>query len=198
MLLVLTLFLSLTPYQARSRPVGSDITLEGFVTVPSGVFSSFMGDNGFVLSDKITGIYVVTDNKGYRSLGSAVEVTGRLADNGHGLLVLRARSIRPQKGRSLIRPWKMDSPALHEVYEGKLVQAQGEVLRFSDDLPYGHKLFLRLASGKEMQVFLPVGTKPDAALLAPGRRLEVVGFCAQYDQVYELVVRSPKDLRVLP
>ena len=193
MLPLLAVLLALTPHQARSRPEGSSITLEGHVTVPSGIFASFMGDNGFVLGDHITGIYVATDNRGYRSMGSAVEVTGTLADNGHGMLILRARAIRPQKGRSLFKPWPQERAALGEFYEGKIVRTEGEVLRLTSDLPYGHKLFLRHAGG-ELQVFLPPGTRPAEALLAPGRRLQVTGFCAQYDKVYEIVVRSAKDV----
>jgi hypothetical protein len=193
--LLLALLLALDPREARKRPIGSDITVEGFVTVPSGVFSSFMGDNGFVLGDSVTGIYIATDNTGYRSLGSAVEVTGRLADNGRGLLILNARTIRPQKGRSLIKPWTLDGPALSEFYEGKLVRAKGEVVRFQDDRPYGSKLILKLPAGGELQVFLPVGAKPEDAMLTPGRKLEVTGFCAQFGRVYELVARSPKDLK---
>lgn len=198
MVLLLAFLLALTPNQARKRPLGSDITLEGFVTVPSGAFQSFMSDNGFVLSDAITGIYVATDNKGYRSLGSAVEVTGTLADNGHGLLILKARSIRPQKGRRLIQPWPLEGNSLTELDEGKLLKATGVVLRLTDDLPYGYKLWLKLPAGGEIQVFLPPATRPTGDLLTPGNHIEVIGFCAQYDRVYEIVPRSAKDLRPLP
>ena len=98
------LLLALTPHQARQRPLGSTVTLEGNVTVPSGVFGSFMNDNGFVLSDPLSGIYVVTQNRAYRGLGSRVRVIGTLADTGHGLLVLRAVSITSEKGHRLIKP----------------------------------------------------------------------------------------------
>jgi len=190
------LLVALEPYHARQRPLGSQITLTGYVTVPSGVFSSFLNDNGFVLSDSITGIYVATDNKGYRGLGSAVEVSGTLADNGHGLLIFRARDIRLAKGRRLIRPWKHEGEALSEFHEGKLLETEGEVVRYQPDAQYGNKLFLRRGS-VDLQIFLPrqVTLAPD--LTTPGKRLRVVGFCAQYDRTYEIVPRSAKDVRLV-
>ncbi len=195
MIPLLTLLLVLTPSQARKRPLGSTLHLEGHVTVASGLFSSFMNDNGFVLGDANNGIYVTTQNPGYRSVGSLVEVHGTLADNGHGLLVLRALDIRPQRGHRLISPWKIEREVIDEFYEGKLVQTEGEVIRLENDLPAGHKLFLRRGAGPELQVFIPPAVKLDTALLTPGRLLKVTGFCAQYDRIYEIVVRSAKDFK---
>ena len=189
------LLLALTPHQARQRPLGSTVALEGHVTVPSGVVGSFMNDNGFVLSDPLSGIYVATGNRAYRSLGTSLRVIGTLADNGHGLLVLRAVSISAQKGHRLIKPWPVSGPRLDEFYEGKIVQAEGEVIRIENDLPAGHKLFLRPGPGPEMQVFLPPSVQVDPALLTAGRRIQVTGFCAQYNQTYEIVVRSNRDLK---
>ena len=192
------LLLALTPHQARQRPLGSTVTLEGNVTVPSGVFRSFMNDNGFVLSDPLSGIYVVTQNRAYRSLGSRVRVIGTLADNGHGLLVLRAVSITSEKGHRPIKPWPVSGPRLDEFYEGKIVQTEGVVIRIENDLPAGHKLFLHpgpSGPSPEMQVFLPPSVPVDPALLTAGRRIQVTGFCAQYGQTYEIVVRSDRDLK---
>ena len=191
----LVMLLALTPHQARQRPLGSTLALEGNVTVPSGVFGSFMNDNGFVLSDPLSGIYVTTENRAYRSLGASVRVIGTLADNGHGMLVLRAVSIASQKGHRLIAPWPVSGPRLDEFYEGKIVQTEGEVIRLENDHPAGHKLFLRRGPGPEIQVFLPPSVKLDAALLTAGRRIQVTGFCAQYNQTYEIVVRSHRDLK---
>ena len=44
-------------------------------------------------------------------------------------------------------------------------------------------------------VFLPPSVPVDPALLTAGRRIQVTGFCAQYGQIYEIVVRSPRDLK---
>ena len=46
-----------------------------------------------------------------------------------------------------------------------------------------------------MQVFLPPSVQVDPALLSAGRRIQVTGFCAQYNETYEIVVRSHRDLK---
>lgn len=195
LLFTAALLLALTPHQARQRPLGSTVTVDGFVTVPSGVFNSFMQDQGFVLNDPISGIYSQTQNKGYRSLGSAVEVRGELAEE-HGLLVLRARHIRLKRGHRLISPRRIELSQVDEIREGQIVRLEGEVARpLVDDLPAGYKLFLRGAGTNEVQVFLPPSVHPDPAMLTPGRRLEVTGWCAQYNQTYEVIVRSARDLQ---
>jgi hypothetical protein len=195
MLITVVLLLAMSPHNARTRPLGSTVTLEGFVTVQSGVFSSFMNDNGFVLGDALSGIYVATDNKGYRSIGTALVVRGVLADH-NGLLILRATDIRLAKGRSLFRPRKIELDQVDEMREGQLVQVEGELARAPvNDLPAGYKLFLRQAPGtREVQVFVPASVRLDKALLTPGRRLRITGWCAQYGQTYEVVVRKANDI----
>ena len=108
-----------------------------------------------MLGNDITGIYVATQNRGYRSLGSAVEV------------------------------------------RGQLVRLEGEVARAPvNDLPSGHKLVLKDPQGT-VQVFFPATVVPDLALLRLGQRVRVTGWCGQYDQTYEVVVRTAKDVKAL-
>ena len=75
--------------EARSLPLGTVVTIDGSVTVPSGAFSSSTFDQGFAIQDRTGGIYVSTsDNLGF-ALRTQVRVTGTLADTVlPGLLVL--------------------------------------------------------------------------------------------------------------
>jgi hypothetical protein len=75
--------------EARSLPLGTVVTIDGVVTVPSGAFSSSTFDQGFAIQDRTGGIYVSTsDNLGF-ALRTQVRVTGTLADTVlPGLLVL--------------------------------------------------------------------------------------------------------------
>src|SRR5262249_45104903 len=71
---------------ARALPLGTVVTVEGSVTVPSGVFASSFFDEGFAIQDLTGGIYVsMADNLGLRFRQEA-RVTGTLTDSG-GLLV---------------------------------------------------------------------------------------------------------------
>src|SRR5262245_9635427 len=73
---------------ARALPLGSSVTVRGSVTVPSGVFRSSTFDEGFAIQDRTGGIYVsIATNLGLAPR-QQVRVTGRLADNGFGLLTL--------------------------------------------------------------------------------------------------------------
>src|SRR5690348_18414675 len=75
--------------EARSLPLGTVVTIDGSVTVPSGAFSSSTFDQGFAIQDRTGGIYVSTsDNLGF-TLRQQVRVTGTLGDTVlPGLLVL--------------------------------------------------------------------------------------------------------------
>src|SRR5262249_59829233 len=76
--------------EARSLPLGTVVTIDGSVTVPSGACASSAAplDQGFAIQDRTGGIFVSVDE----DLGFAprrqVRVTGQLADDGFGLLVL--------------------------------------------------------------------------------------------------------------
>jgi len=80
---------TITIAEARSLPLGTVVTIDGVVTVPSGAFSSSTFDQGFAIQDRTGGIYVsVPDDLGLE-LRQQVRVTGTLADTVlPGLLVL--------------------------------------------------------------------------------------------------------------
>ena len=44
--------------EARTRPLGTVVTVAGSVTTPSGAFESSFFDKGFALQDRTAGIYV--------------------------------------------------------------------------------------------------------------------------------------------
>jgi hypothetical protein len=62
--------------EARNLPLGTVVTIDGSITVPSGAFSSSTFDQGFAIQDRTGGIYVsVPDNLGFE-LRQQVRVTG--------------------------------------------------------------------------------------------------------------------------
>src|SRR5262245_60466787 len=75
--------------EARSLPLGTVVTIEGSLTVPSGAFSSSTFDQGFAIQDRTGGIYVSTPNNLGLAPRQQARVTGTLADTVlPGLLVL--------------------------------------------------------------------------------------------------------------
>jgi hypothetical protein len=66
---------------ARQLPLGTVVTVEGSVTVPSGDFSSSSFDEGFAIQDHTGGIYVsVATNLGL-TVRQRVLATGQLVDS---------------------------------------------------------------------------------------------------------------------
>jgi hypothetical protein len=63
--------------EARGLPLGTVVTIDGSVTVPSGAFNSSTGDQGFAIQDHTGGIYASTpDNLGFAPRQSELACTG--------------------------------------------------------------------------------------------------------------------------
>jgi hypothetical protein len=190
---------SATPIsEARALATGDQATIEGFVTVPPGDFSSAMDDQGFAVQDSSGGIYVKMTEKQTFGLGSKVRVTGTL-DEQNQLRILKAEpaDVKVLGGTEEVSPKSVGTGAVDESVEGQLIQVSGNVTQtFQDDSPYGYKLYINDGSG-EVQVFFHVSAGFDKLTLqslSSGQHITVVGFGAQYETTYEVAPRLPSDL----
>ncbi|MEO7912911.1 MAG: hypothetical protein ABIV47_24955 [Roseiflexaceae bacterium] len=181
---------------ARALPLGTTVTVQGSLTVPSGAFGSGTFDQGFAIQDDTGGIYVsIATNLGLASRRLA-RVTGMLADS-FGLLILVPAG--PGDVRALghgpnVTPKRLTTGAISESSEGRLVEVVGTITQpVGDDLPYGYRLFVDDGSG-EVQVFVYASTGIDVSSLAVGQRVRVVGFSSQFDTHYEINPRIPGDI----
>ena len=179
---------------ARHLPLGTVVTVEGSVTVPSGVFASSFFDEGFAVQDSTAGIYVsMADNLGL-TLRQEARVTGTLTDSG-GLLVIIPASDSDVKthGRGdKVEPRFVRTGAVGEATEGSIILVVGRITRLEDDAPFGQKVFVNDGSG-EIRVFVNVGTGIDVSGLRPGQFAVVTGFSGQFID-YEIDPRFPSDL----
>ncbi len=185
--------------EARTRPLGSVVTVDGSVTTPSGVFESSFFDQGFALQDRTAGIYVSVP----QSLGLApraqARVTGTLADS-FGLLILvpanPAQDVKPHGVGPKVRPRLLRTGSVNEASEGLLVRSVGTITQApSSDLPYGYKFSIDDGSG-ELTIFVNVQTGIDLSGLAVGQVVSVTGFSSQFDTHYEIDPRGPDDVVV--
>jgi hypothetical protein len=182
--------------EARALPSGSEVVLEGSVSVPSGAFKSGTSDEGFVMQDRSGGIYVRTAaNLGLR-VRQQVRVAGRLADS-NGLLILvpaRARDVRVRGRGMKIAAEFVSTGRINEATEGRLLRVAGRITKpVANDLPYGYRLFIDDGSG-EVQAFVYVSTGIDVSGLRPGQRIGVTGFGGQYNDHYEIIPRFQSDI----
>jgi DNA/RNA endonuclease YhcR with UshA esterase domain len=185
---------------ARSRPNGSEVTVEGAVTVQPGAFSSALGDQGFAIQDDTSGIYVKMEEKQSFGLNARVRLTGTL-DEQNQLRILKAvpADLKLESGTQTVAAKDVTTGGVNESVEGQLIRVAGAITQaFQDDSPYGYKLYINDGSG-EVQVFVHVSAGFDAAALKAltvGQRLQVVGLAAQYETTYEVAPRMPSDLVV--
>ena len=190
---------TITIAEARSLPLGTIVTIDGSVTVPSGAFSSSTFDQGFAIQDRTGGIYVSTpDNLGF-GLRQQVRVTGRLADTVlPGLLVLvDVTAVKAHGAGPKVRPLPVATGEVGESTEGQLVTITGTITQpIINDLPFGFIVFINDGSG-EVHAFVCASTGIDVSGLSPGQTVEVTGFSGEFAGSFEVDPRNQGDIRVI-
>jgi len=174
--------------KARTLPPGTDVTVEGVVTVASGAV-----DAGFALQEGPQAIYVAADSGTRVRPGQMVRVTGRLADQ-HGLLTLVPASVDTVGRTAPLPAYSLRTNRVGEITESMLVSVGGRISgAVVDDRPYGWKIRIDDGSGP-LQLFVPAHHPFDPAAYKPGRTLKVEGISAQYDSTYEVIATKPLQL----
>ncbi len=181
---------------ARTFKPGTIVTVVGSATVPSGIFSSSFGDEGFAIQDATGGIYVsIADNLNIK-LQQRVEVTGTLTESS-GLLTLvpAADSDVTVEGRGFrVRPRWLRTGNVGPANQGLLVNVVGIITQpIEPDPPYGNKIFVSDGSGP-IRIFINTSANIDLTGLAPGQILSVTGFSSAFDTP-EIDPRFQTDLR---
>lgn len=183
--------------QARSRPLGSTVTVFGAVSTPSGAFESSFFDKGFGLQDFTGGIFVGTQVNVGLNPRAVAKVTGTLTEV-FGLLVLATSDPSQIQGRSgglPVLPLWVRTAAVSESTEGKIVKVIGHISQApTSDLPFGYKFYVDDGSG-EVVIFVNLQTGIDVSTLHLGQFVSVTGFSSQFDDHYEIDPRSPADIR---
>jgi hypothetical protein len=185
--------------KARSLPLGTVVTVHGTVTTPSGAFESSFFDKGFGLQDARAGIYVSVPTDLEVKPGRLAQVTGILQDSFGLLILVPAAGTDVTLGHAGFQPLPrlVATNAVGESTEGKLVRVLGKITQApTSDLPYGYKFWINDGSG-EVQIFVNVETGIDLAGLRLGQMVLVTGFSGQFDADYEVLPRSPQDIRVI-
>src|SRR6201988_347266 len=185
--------------EARSLPLGTVVTIDGAVTVPSGAFSSSTFEQGFAIQDRTGGIYVSTpDNLGFAPR-QQVRVTGTLADAVQpGLLALvDVTDVKAHGARPKVRPLPVATGDVGEGTEGSIVRITGTITQpIINDLPFGFIVFINDGSG-EVHAFVCASTGIDVSGLSPGQTVEVTGFSGEFAGSFEVDPRTQTDIQVL-
>ena len=185
--------------QARSLPLGTEVTIDGLVTVASGTFSSSTFDQGFAIQDNTGGIYVNVPVNHSLDPRQQVRVTGTLADTLlPGLLVLTDVTAIKVMGRGrAVRAIPVATGDVGESTEGTIVRITGTITQpIVNDLPFGFIILVNDGSG-EVNVFVCASTGIDVSSLSQGQTIEVTGFSGQFADHFEVDPRTQDDIRVV-
>jgi DNA/RNA endonuclease YhcR with UshA esterase domain len=185
--------------EARGLPLGTVVTIDGSVTVPSGAFSSSTFDQGFAIQDQTAGIYISTsDNLGFAPR-QQVRVTGTLADTVlPGLLVLvDVTAVKAHGSGPKVQPQPVATGDVNDSTEGSIVRITGTITQpIVNDLPFGFIIVVNDGSG-DINVFVCASTGIDVSGLSPGQTIEVTGFSGQFADHFEVDPRFQSDIRVV-
>jgi len=190
---------TITIAEARSLPLGTIVTIDGSVTVPSGAFSSSTFDQGFAIQDRTAGIYVSMPNNNGFTFKQQVRVTGRLADTVlPGLLVLvDVTEVKVHGSGPKVQPLPVATGDVGEATEGQIVKITGTITQpIVNDLPFGFIVFINDGSG-EVHAFVCASTGIDVSGLSPGQTVEVTGFSGEFAGSFEVDPRTQDDIRII-
>ena len=96
---------SLSITEARAKGTGTEVTIEGSVTVAPGTFKSAMDDEGFALQDSSGGVYVKMAEKQAFGVGAKVRVTGTLDEqNKLGIVKAVPTGVKLLEGTQQVSP----------------------------------------------------------------------------------------------
>jgi len=184
--------------EARGLPLGTVVTVDGSVTVPSGAFSSSTFDQGFAIQDHTGGIYVsVADNLGFAPR-QQVRVTGELADSNGLLGLINVTDTKAHGKGPKVQALPVATGAVGEATEGKLVRITGTITQpIVNDLPFGFIIVINDGSG-EVNSFVSASTGIDVSGLSQGQTIEVTGFSGQFADHFEVDPRFQDDIKVVP
>ena len=191
---------TITIAEARGLPLGTVVTIDGVVTVPSGAFSSSTFDQGFAIQDRTGGIYINTaDNLGF-ALRQQVRVTGTLATDvvQPGLLSLTdVTEVKVHGSGPKVSPLSVLTGDVGEATEGQLVKITGTITQpIVNDLPFGFIIFVNDGSG-EVHSFVCASTGIDVSGLSPGQTVEITGFSSEFAGAFEVDPRTQDDIRII-
>ena len=186
--------------EARSLPLGTVVTIDGSVTMPSGACASSAAslNQGFAIQDRTGGIFVsVEEDLGFAPR-QQVRVTGQLADSGFGMLMLTdVTDIKPHGRGPSVRPLPLATGEVSEATEGTLVTIRGTITEPIVDAPsFGFTITLDDGSG-DVHAFVCASTGIDVSGLSAGQTIEVTGLSGQFED-HEVNPRFQSDIEVLP
>ena len=129
--------------KARDLPIGSEVRIQGVISVASGKFSSST-PFGYALQDNTAGIYIIDSippMQGEFRLGELVEVTGILEESNNLLVIKEVKALKKGK-EEIISAIEVKTGDVNESTEGMILRTSGTIDSLYSDLPLDTKYTL--------------------------------------------------------
>ena len=185
--------------EARTLPLGTIVTIEGSITVPSGAFKSSFDDEGFVIQDMSSGMYVSVHSNLNLTVRQRVRVTGKLAETNAQFRIVEADagSVEVRGRGPEVKPKAISTGKVNERTLGQLVKVTGMISNPIVTIgPFGFRLPVNDGTG-ETVAYVATSTKITQQNLQQGLRLSVTGVVGQYKGQYQILPRFPADIKLM-
>ncbi|MCP1424951.1 DNA/RNA endonuclease YhcR with UshA esterase domain [Paenibacillus xylanexedens] len=181
---------AITVAEARTKAVGTTVTIEGVVTTEPGAF----GGQAFYLQDETAGIYVFQHTSGFHA-GDKVKVTAATTIYNSEFELTDIVAIEKTGTASVPAP--IEVTAITDANQGQLVQLKDVTIEnIISATPVGSFEFDAVAAdgtSTHIRVDTRTGVTETAFPYAAGDKIDITGVSAIFKDVYQLKPRSLND-----
>lgn len=182
---------AITVAEARTKAVGTTVTVEGVVTSKPGLF----GGQAFYLQDDTAGIYVFQNTSGF-NVGDKVKVTAPTTIYNSEFELTDVVAIEKTGTATVPAPALVTT--INDANQGQLVQLKNVTVQsITSATPAGSFEFDAVAedgTSTHVRVDTRTGVSETSFPYAAGDKLDITGIAAIFKDVYQLKPRSLDDI----
>ncbi len=184
---------------ARKQSLGTAVTVEGTITVPSGAFRSSFDDEGFQVQDKTGGMYVTIKTDLHLTVGQRVRLVAKVSETALKFQILETdeKGVQILSGTSHPKPVAVATGKIGEPILGQFIKIAGNVTKpVVEVAPFGFRVSVDDGTGETIgYVSTSTGISPKA--FAVGQRVELIGIAGRFKDHSQIYPRSPADVKLV-
>jgi DNA/RNA endonuclease YhcR with UshA esterase domain len=180
-------------------PLGTEVTIEGTVTVASGSFGSSFSDEGFQVQDRTGGMYIAIKTDLHLTVGQKVRLKGKLTETPLKFPIIESdqNEVHVVPGTARPKPISLATGKVGEPAIGRLIKISGTVTKPVDEVaPYGFRFSVDDGTG-EIIAYVSTSTGISQKDLLVGQKVEMIGIGGKFNQRYQIYPRSPSDVKLI-
>lgn len=184
---------------AKKLSLGSQVAIEGTVTVASGTFRSSFDDYGFQIQDKTSGMYITIKTDPHLTVGQRVHITGKVTETALKFQIVETdeKGIRVLAGTPRPKPISVRTGKVDDAMTGKLIKIAAKITKpVVEVVPYGFRVPVDDGTG-EIIAYVSRSTGISSKDLVWGQQFELTGVAGKFNNHFQIYPRSPADIRLI-